>query len=391
MSSTASLSAAPASLIPQDDDFVFLSPHKSLLARGKRAVLTQPAAAGHHNASDFQQQVRQLFQQAQRDGVENPVIAGAIPFDKQQPCTLFVPESCHWFERQEMNLNTAPQRVEGQLQCLPEHNAFCSMVSQALTELQTDSLDKVVLSRLLRINSCNQLCALRLWQQLSRQNPISYNFHLPLAEGVLIGASPELLLRKVGNDIYSCPLAGSARRGEDTASDTAARDSLLASQKDHHEHQVVTKAIKRRLAEHCQQLTIPQPSLLSTPTLWHLATEIHGQISNPQENALSLACLLHPTPALCGTPYPVASKLISALEPFNRGWFGGIVGWCDAQGNGEWVVVIRSGKILPHQIELFAGAGIVSASCPESEWQETGTKFNTMLRALGIVAPQELR
>lgn len=64
------------------------------------------------------------------------------------------------------------------------------------------------------------------------------------------------------------------------------------------------------------------------------------------ENALTLACLLHPTPALSGFPHQAAKELIAGLEPFDRELFGGIVGWCDSEGNGEWVVTIRCARLL---------------------------------------------
>jgi isochorismate synthase len=139
------------------------------------------------------------------------------------------------------------------------------------------------------------------------------------------------------------------------------------------------------LKNRSRALDIPSsPELLSTATLWHLSTPINGEVQDAQENALSLACLLHPTPALCGTPTLVARDLIEQLEPFDRGLFGGIVGWCDDRGNGEWVVTIRCGTVSDDRVRLFAGAGIVPDSSPESEWRETGVKLNTMLRAFGL-------
>lgn len=378
------------SLTLQEDDFIFLSPHKSLLARGCFATLTHPAASGHHVESEFQKKVQQLLGQAQQAGVENPIVVGAIPFDKRQPCSLFIPQTHYWFDRHAFNLSDSPVQVKGQAHYIPDHDVFCSMVENALNPLRIGELNKVVLSRLLQIESTSPLNALSLWLQLNRQNPESYNFHLPLADGTLIGASPELLLRKEGNVLRSCPLAGSARRGDDDSSDRNIREKLLNSGKDRHEHLVVTEAIRRQLTDLCQSLTIPaEPSLLSTPALWHLATEIQGILSGDRDNALSLACLLHPTPALCGSPYTSSRNLIGELEPFDRGWFGGIVGWCDARGDGEWVVAIRCGKVRSHQIELFAGAGIVPDSVPENEWLETRTKFNTMLSALGFATQQE--
>ncbi len=177
--------------------------------------------------------------------------------------------------------------------------------------------------------------------------------------GVLLGASPELLLRKEGERFSSLPLAGSARRQPDDVLDREAGNRLLASQKDRHEHELVTQAMKQILRDRSTELQLPSsPQLITTPTLWHLGTPFEGK-ANAGENALTLACLLHPTPALSGFPHQVAKKLIAELEPFDRELFGGIVGWCDAEGNGEWVVTIRCAKLHGNQVRLFAGAGIV--------------------------------
>jgi isochorismate synthase len=93
---------------------------------------------------------------------------------------------------------------------------------------------------------------------------------------------------------------------------------------------------------------------------------------------------LHPTPALSGFPHQAAKTLIAGLEPFDRELFGGIVGWCDAEGNGEWVVTIRCARIHENRVRLFAGAGIVPASSPAAEWRETGVKLSTMLNVFGL-------
>ena len=199
-----------------------------------------------------------------------------------------------------------------------------------------------------------------------------------------LGASPELLLRKDGERFSSIPLAGSARRQPDEVLDREAGNRLLASEKDRHEHELVTQAMKEVLRERSSELPVPSsPQLITTPTLWHLATPFEGK-ANSQENALTLACLLHPTPALSGFPHQAATQVIAELEPFDRELFGGIVGWCDSEGNGEWVVTIRCAKLRENQVRLFAGAGIVPASSPLGEWRETGVKLSTMLNVFGL-------
>lgn len=165
-------------------------------------------------------------------------------------------------------------------------------------------LDKVVLSRLLTTR-CQQPPDLQLlMSQIVQQNPDNYHFHVPLSSGAaLLGASPELLLRKAGTDFWSCPLAGSARRYPEAAADQQSGQTLMNSEKDRHEHRLVTDAMRNTLQPVSETLSVPSvPELVTTGTLWHLATRIHGTVSHRQQNALELAALLHPTPALSGFP-----------------------------------------------------------------------------------------
>lgn len=369
--------------------FFFTSPFRSLASQGCFTQITLPAAGGEALNSAFQQAVQQAFIQARSAGIAHPILCGAIPFDTQQPSALFVPKEVQWFDRQQfldtapVTQNTLPQVTRKTEQ--PAKTEFMQMVSSAVEATERGALRKVVLSRLLEIETRHPVDRAALMARMISQNPGGYHFHVPLEKGALLGASPELLLRKLGNHFHSNPLAGSARRSTDPVQDHAASQALLVSEKDTYEHHIVTDAMRDVLTPRCRHLHIPShPELLSTPTLWHLASPIDGDVADSAENALSLACLLHPTPALCGMPTTSARELISRLEPFDRGLFGGIVGWCDDQGNGEWVVTIRCGTVNANHVQLFAGAGIVPDSVPESEWAETGTKLNTMLRAFGL-------
>ncbi|MDC9589269.1 isochorismate synthase [Xenorhabdus sp. XENO-10] len=385
------------------DDFVFLSSNKSLHAQGCFTKITTPA--NHHDdignllsgnslsGNSLSDNLSQLFHQAEQAGIKNPIAVGAIPFDKQQPSALYIPYEHRWLERETLHFSALSPMSRLQLQqshLWPEKEEFCQMVFQAVDAIHHGLLDKVVLSRLLDIEFDRKPDTIRLFMQLNAQNPYSYNFHLPLENSTLIGASPELLLRKQGNTIISQPLAGSSRRSRNIVEDNALRQSLLHSAKDQHEHQLVINAIRTALTEHCTELMIPDsPSIFSTPLLWHLATEIRSELCNKHADSLSIASLLHPTPALCGAPREQAYELIAQLEPFKRNYFGGIVGWCDAKGNGEWVVTIRCGEVFENHIRLFAGAGIVADSQPNAEWQETGVKLGTMLQALGLSESKE--
>jgi menaquinone-specific isochorismate synthase len=114
----------------------------------------------------------------------------------------------------------------------------------------------------------------------------------------------------------------------------------------------------------------------------HLATPIRGRLHAPVPGALELARLLHPTPAVGGTPRPAALAAIRALEGFDRGRYAGPVGWVDARGDGEWAIALRGAELDGARARLVAGAGIVAGSEPDAEWAETQAKLEPMLRAL---------
>ncbi|EIC84588.1 isochorismate synthase [Serratia sp. M24T3] len=381
-------SVNPGELSPTSG-FFFTSAYRSLSTEGCLLKVTASAADGDAIDGEFQRAIKTAFIDAHAAGIKHPVLGGAIPFDKRLPSALFVPQKTRWLDRPSamasaMRTDSPLPEIESKTE-LPAQNIFMQMVGDAVQAMNEGRLDKAVLSRLLEIKTRNPVSRDALMNRVVAQNPNGYHFHVPLEKGALIGASPELLLRKHGNQFYSNPLAGSARRESSPQKDEEVSRQLLNSGKDLYEHHIVIEGMRKVLAERSHSLQSPDsPELLSTPTLWHLSTPIKGEARDARENALSLACLLHPTPALCGSPTNIARDLIEQLEPFDRGLFGGIVGWCDDRGNGEWVVTIRCGTVVEDQVRLFAGAGIVPDSSPESEWHETGVKLNTMLRAFGL-------
>jgi len=185
--------------------------------------------------------------------------------------------------------------------------------------------------------------------------------------------------------VVSHPLAGSARRTGNAAEDQRRTEALLASGKDLHEHRLVVDAILDILAPLCTRLQAPpRPSLQATATMLHLATRITGTLKDPDVSSAALAGLLHPTPAVCGTPRLPALQAIRNLEPFDRGFYAGAVGWTDASGDGDWYVAIRCARVQGNTMHLFAGAGIVADSQPALEVDETAAKFMALRNAIGI-------
>jgi isochorismate synthase len=206
---------------------------------------------------------------------------------------------------------------------------------------------------------------------------------LARAGGVLVGASPELLVLRRGREVRATPLAGSAPRFGAFRRDQISAQRLLSSEKDREEHAVVVEDVARVLGGYCDDLAHPrEPELLGTANVWHLATPFSGRLHDPSMTALDLVAGLHPTPAVCGTPREEAREALSEFEPIDRGFYAGPVGWMDADGDGEWAIALRCAEITGTTARLFAGAGIVADSIPEEELDETEAKFRALLDSL---------
>lgn len=368
-------------------------------ASPKRALLAQPPFASllvnsHKNLSE---QVNESLRFARELGLQNPVVVGAVPFDVSQKSYLRVSSNClvdgkHGSETPVEEFVSAGECVTTPV---PAPMQFMNGVRDALSRFARGELDKVVLSRTLEIE-CERTPNVRaLVKNLAQRNTRGYTFAVNLKDidneranksvHSLVGASPELLISRQGTSVVANPLAGSEPRSDDPVVDQQRAERLMRSEKDRREHALVIKAIEEALRPYCRTLDIPkEPSLISTPAMWHLSTTIHAELEDPAITSLQLALALHPTPAVCGYPREAARRAIEQIEPHERSLFTGMVGWCDASGDGEWVVTIRCAEVKERNVRLYAGAGIVAGSDPEKELAETGAKFNTMLSALGI-------
>jgi isochorismate synthase len=257
-------------------------------------------------------------------------------------------------------------------------------VREAVGRIRAGRLRKVVLARSVLVEAGRELDPRQLARRLRAVDPEHFAFAAPAGSGgVLVGASPELLVRRAGRAVESAPLAGSAPRSGDPEQDRAHAEGLLASGKEREEHAVVVEAVARALRPFCEELAWdPEPVLLSTANVWHLATRFRGVLREPAPSALELVGALHPTPAVGGTPRGEALRTIAELEPFDRGAYAGPVGWMDARGDGEWAIALRCAELRGSTARLFAGAGIVAGSEPERELEETERKFRAFLDSL---------
>jgi isochorismate synthase len=270
-----------------------------------------------------------------------------------------------------------------QLTPVPSAEAYMDAVRAATQSIRAGELRKVVLARQIRVEAGRVLDPRLLAARLRAVDPDAYTFIVPTARGVMVGASPELLVSKHGAEVRSNPLAGSAPRSGDPDQDRANAAALSSSNKDREEHEIVVEAVAESLHPFCEQLRWdPEPVLLPTANVWHLSTRFHGVLRDSGTDVLQLVGALHPTPAVGGSPREAALDAIERLEPFERGSYAGPVGWMDAEGDGEWAIALRCAELSGDRATLFAGAGIVADSDPEAELDETERKFRAFLDSL---------
>lgn len=207
----------------------------------------------------------------------------------------------------------------------------------------------------------------------------------------MIGASPETLIRSTAGAVSARVLAGTrGRHPESSGRDAQARDELLTSDKEQHEHAFAVQSVVTALAPYVRELrTSEEPFPLQLPNVWHLATDL-GATLGERSSAIELVGALHPTAAIAGTPTADAVAAIAELEPFDRGRYSGAVGWIDAAGDGEWVIALRCAQLSPatpgaanaeRVVTASAGGGIVVGSDPDHEYGETVSKFRPVTEA----------
>ncbi len=368
---------------PATDRFL-ATPHRTLLGSGTAARIP-------HDSRPPAERVREVLGALRRPDAPAPVVVGALPFAPDAPPALAVPETVRWAPplRQDpliaLPVPDGADRPEWRVREVPVPERYGEAVASAVARMRAGEFDKVVLARTLELTAGREPDLPAMLRRLARRDPAGYTFAVPSGPGrTLIGASPELLVARDGGRLTANPLAGSAPRSADLAEDVRRAVALLESEKDLHEHAVVVAAVREALAPFCASLEVPErPTLVRTAAMWHLSTTVTGEVADPGVTALDLASALHPTPAVCGTPTEVARAVIAESEPFDRGAYTGMVGWQDADGDGEWVVTIRCAEAEGRALRLFAGAGVVAASTPEAETAETAAKFRTFLHAVG--------
>ena len=388
--------AEPVDLVAVGGDggFVFEQEGHGLAGRGVALRLPLP----HGLAGDLAAVQEAL---ASQPGL---LALGALPFDRDEPCSLIVPEVVVRREADGRQTITtagvgravppgpdvlapatadaapAPVVPDGFSLTSPRsHPDWQGTITVAIDAIAAGALDKVVVAREVLVEANRPIVVADVLERLRALYPSCFVFSV---DG-FIGASPELLVERRGDVVRSHPLAGTSPRSGDPHADELLVAELLASVKDQREHRFVIDEIERVLGRRCTELDVPTtPSILQLRNVLHLGTEIRGRLSAPAPTALELAAALHPTPAVAGTPTTSALAWLDEHEGLRRGRYAGPVGWVDGTGDGMFAIGIRSAEVEGAHARLFAGVGVVEGSDPRRELVETQLKLQALLAAV---------
>jgi menaquinone-specific isochorismate synthase len=258
--------------------------------------------------------------------------------------------------------------------------AWQAAVQAALAHIRAGGLDKVVLARDEVAEARRPISAGWLAARLHAAYSETWTF----AVAGLVGATPELLVRRDRGLVASRVLAGTIRRGGGSPAQDLA-EALATSSKDLAEHEYAVASVAEALAPYCRAMNVPEtPFVLKLPNVMHLASDITG-VAQTDASVVRLADAVHPSAAICGTPTARARALIRQLEGLDRGRYAGPVGWIGADGDGEIGLALRCGQLSAdgRHVRLYAGCGIVADSDPAAELAETEAKLLPMRQALG--------
>jgi anthranilate synthase component 1 len=226
-----------------------------------------------------------------------------------------------------------------------------------------------------------------IYRVLRTLNPSPYMFFLRMDETVVLGASPEVMVRKEGDKVELRPIAGTRPRGADPAEDIRFEQELLADPKERAEHVMLVDLGRNDLGRVCKTGTVSVSELMVVERyshVMHIVSNVTGELADGRD-AFDLVRATFPAGTLSGAPKVRAMEIIDELEPCRREIYGGAVGYFSFSGNMDLAIAIRTLVVKDGRIHLQAGAGLVADSDPASEYQETVNKAMAVVKAIEAV------
>ncbi len=261
---------------------------------------------------------------------------------------------------------------------------YCQAVEKAKEYILAGDIFQVVLSQRLEMEP--QVAPFQIYRALRTVNPSPYMFYLHLDDTVILGSSPEMLVKVEGRQVDYRPIAGTRPRGATEAEDQAFAKDLLADEKELAEHVMLVDLGRNDLGRVCDfsSVHVPQFEELEYYShVMHIVSRVRGQLRSDLDAFDALAACF-PAGTVSGAPKVRAMEIIAELEPYRRGVYSGSVLYLDFSGNLDSCIAIRTMVVRDKKAYLQVGAGIVADSLPEQEWDETMNKARALLKAVEL-------
>jgi len=287
----------------------------------------------------------------------------------------------------EPRLHTAPKESKATRKPIKSNltqAAFKRQVEKAKEYIKSGDCIQVVLSQRFDLGKVKD--SFEVYRTLRALNPSPYMFYFKHKELALIGSSPEVLVKKTGQQAIVRPIAGTRRRGNTEAEDLALEKELLKCKKELAEHLMLVDLGRNDLGRVCKYKSIKVHDYAHVERfshVMHLVSEVSGQL-NANENAFSLLRSTFPAGTVSGAPKIRAIEIIDELEPIKRGPYSGCLGYFGFNGDMDMCIMIRTILVSHDRAYVQAGAGIVYDSKPEHEYKETLNKARALLRAVEL-------
>ncbi len=259
---------------------------------------------------------------------------------------------------------------------------FKRAVERCKEYIRAGDIFQVVISQ--RFSGRLQSDPFNVYRALRTINPSPYMFFLRFGDSVVVGASPEVLVRKEGDQIDVRPIAGTLPRGETVAEDLALEQQLLADPKERAEHIMLVDLGRNDVGRVAMGGTVEVSELMVVERyshVMHIVSNVRGRL-RPGLDSFDVFCAAFPAGTLSGSPKIRAMEIIDEMEPVRREVYGGAVGYFSFSGNMDLAIAIRTLQIEKDTFYLQAGAGIVADSDPEMEYRETLNKARGVKRAI---------
>jgi anthranilate synthase component 1 len=285
-----------------------------------------------------------------------------------------------------LRIKTAPLHRKGgvKLSSNLSQKEFGRAVGKAKEYIRNGDIIQVVLSQ--RFTVAFRGSTFEIYRHLRSLNPSPYMFYLQLKEVTLIGSSPEMLVRCVGRDVETRPIAGTRPRGKDDVEDRLLEKELLADQKERAEHLMLVDLGRNDLGRICESGSVTVPEFMTIERyshVMHIVSSVQGRLLEGKDPYRLLEATF-PAGTVAGSPKIRAMEIIDELENVRRGPYAGCVGYFSFSGNLDTCITIRTIVVKDGRAYIQAGAGIVADSQPQREYQETVNKARALLEALDV-------